>query len=119
MSSNKIKGIWAENLVLQEYLRKGYFFIDRNVQSGGGELDLIFQFNDHLTFVEVRYLRVTNFMHPVESVGFKKLLRLRKACQAYYQKYDRNELNYNLDIATVSGATNSPSIEIWTDVLEG
>ena len=119
MSFTQVKGAWAENLILEEYLKKGFLFLGRNIRCGGGELDLVFQWDEHLTFVEVRYLRLTSFMHPVESISHKKLLNLRRACQAYHNKYYRVGVDYSLDIATVTGASSSPKIEIWSDVLEG
>ena len=118
MLSNQAKGALAESLVLREYLVKGASFLDRNIRCGGGELDLVFRKKNYLLFVEVRYLRKINFMHPIESINHKKLLNLRRACLAYYNAYNQSNLSYSLDIATVTGNLDSPEIDIWTDVLD-
>ena len=118
MLSNQAKGALAESLVLRLYLDKGAIVLDRNIRCGGGELDLVFRKKNHLLFVEVRYLKKTNFMHPIESINHKKLLNLRRACRAYYHAYNQSNLSYNLDIATVTGNLDSPEIDIWTDVLD-
>ena len=118
MSSNQAKGALAESIVLKKYLDKGARLLGRNIHCGGGELDLIFQKKDRLIFVEVRYLKETTFMHPIETINHKKLFNLRRACEFYYHKYNKFDLNYSLDIATVTGALSAPVIDIWSDVLE-
>ena len=118
MLSKQAKGALAESIVLKNYLDKGSSFLGRNVRCGGAELDLVFKEKNHLIFVEVRYLKSTNFMHPIESINYKKLLNLRRACEAYYRSYDQIEFSYSLDIATVTGSLDSPEVDIWKDVLE-
>lgn len=119
MLSNQAKGALAEGIVLKDYLDKGSCFLGRNVRCGGAELDLVFKNSSHLIFVEVRYLKKTNFMHPIESINHKKLLNLRRACEAYYSAYNQFEFDYRLDVATVTGSLDFPEIDIWIDVLEG
>ena len=118
MLSNQGKGALAESVVLKDYLSRSYCFLDRNVRCGGAELDLVFREKHHLIFVEVRYLKKTSFMHPIESVNYKKLLNLRRACETYYRAYKQFELSYRLDIAAVTGSLDFPQIDIWMDVLE-
>ncbi len=54
MTDNKKLGNWGENLAKEYFLKKGYSFIANNYKSSYSEIDLIFQLNSLIVFVEVK-----------------------------------------------------------------
>ena len=50
----KSLGTYGERLVEKQYIKRGYRLLDRNYRCRFGEIDLIFQKEDKLYFVEVR-----------------------------------------------------------------
>ena len=119
MNLARRKGIWAETFVLKNYLSRGFSLVERNVICGFGEIDLVLKLNKMLVFVEVRLLESCKFMHPVESVDYRKLKVLRRTCDFYYTYHWQKDTDYTLEVATVSGSIARPRIEIWPDALEG
>lgn len=112
------KGIWAEKLVLKNYLQRGFNLVERNAICGFGEIDLVLSYDDILVFVEVRLLESCDFMHPVESINYRKLKVLRRACNFYFTYHWQKDTDYTLEIATVSGSVARPNVEIWPDAFE-
>lgn len=56
--------------------RKGLRFIDANVHSRGGEIDLIMRHGSVIVFVEVRYRRSNHFGDAAASVTRRKQQKL-------------------------------------------
>jgi len=57
--------------------------LDRNVWSGGNELDLVVRRGHTLAFVEVKAKRGGGFGDPLEMVTEEKQRRLRRAAEAW------------------------------------
>ncbi len=107
---NKIKvGRLGENLVLQEYLQKGYQLITKNFQyyttgSKGrlGEIDLILFKDCVVVLVEVKTRTNLSFGSPLEQISQKQLLSLQKAFQSFLCKFPLyTEFNARFDVAIV------------------
>ena len=81
--STKFIGDRGEQLVKEHLLNRGLLFIDRNVHTDFGELDLIFKDKQKIYFIEVKTRRSADFGYPEEFVGLKKLSRIRKSIAIY------------------------------------
>jgi putative endonuclease len=65
------------------YRLRGYRILDRNVWSGGNELDLIVRRGRRLAFVEVKAKGGGRYGNPFEMVTEEKQRRLRRAAEAW------------------------------------
>lgn len=99
----------GENLVLDDYLGRGYSLVERNFQyyqRGGsgrrGEIDLIFQKDSILVLVEVKARSNSSFGSGLEQVTRGQLFRLFKSYQYFISK-NNQFANYNcrFDVASV------------------
>lgn len=84
---NHIVGTSGEDIALKFYLHKGYKLLGRNVRSRFGELDLIFECEKIIIFVEVKTRSSVNKGLPYESVHVRKLVSLRRNMLFYLLKH--------------------------------
>ena len=96
----------GEDLVSEHYQKLGYkllaqnFIFPRGKQTG--EIDLIFQKDLELVFVEVKARRSGRFGGPFESVNFSKQRKLVKTAKLYLALHPKlQNLNYRIDVAGV------------------
>jgi len=83
--SLKQKGYQSENLVKDHYLNLGYRFLHANRTIPGGEIDLIFESDSELIFIEVK---TVDYTEDLENYITKtKLKALERAVEAYITKY--------------------------------
>lgn len=76
-----------------EYLEKeGYSFVDKNLYTPFGEVDLVLTKDERLFFVEVKYRSNQNYGSARESITTLKLKRLKKSV-AYLMKGKYNAYN--------------------------
>ena len=119
----KSLGEAGERLAEKKYLSLGYKLLERNyffpkgVQVG--EIDLIFQKNSELVFVEVKTRRNEKFGGPFESVDLGKQRRLIKTAKLYlhlhpkYQKY-----SYRIDVVAVDIDNPADPVIILENAVE-
>ena len=94
----KQSGKKAEQIVEQYYLDKGYCFLNRNYTIPGGEIDLVFESEKEVIFIEVKLVDYAE--HPEYLISKKKLSFLERTIENYcYQK--EVEKNIRLDIVFV------------------
>lgn len=74
----KSLGKLGENLAAKHFQNKGYQFIARNFTSRFGEIDLIFQDNNILVFVEVKTRFSKSFGRAEEAVTSHKIKSIIK-----------------------------------------
>ena len=106
-------GRTAENLALRYLQQQNLNLLERNFRSRFGEIDLIMQQNNTIIFVEVRARKTAAFMHPVESVDYRKRHRIRKTGQVYMHKTAAwNRFDMRFDVVALTGnATRGMKIE--------
>lgn len=96
----KQKGRLGEGLVRQLYEKEGYRCVDQNFTIPGGEIDLVFENDAELIFVEVKvvdYLQNGDFL-----LSSKKKAVLERSIEEYcYRKGKEKEIR--LDVAMVQG----------------
>ena len=67
-----------------EYLKSiNYTIIERNWSCGGGEIDIIAKDGDELVFAEVRCKKKTSAIKPVDTITYRKQMRIQRAIEQY------------------------------------
>ncbi|AAO91236.1 YraN family protein [Coxiella burnetii] len=80
-------GFNAEKTACRYLQKQGLSFITKNFRYKQGEIDLIMSDQSMLVFIEVRYRRFSDFIHPVATVTPLKQRRLIKTALHYLQKH--------------------------------
>ena len=102
----------AENLALRYLLKQDLTLLERNFRSRFGEIDLIMQQNNTIIFVEVRARKTDTFLHPAESIDYRKRARIRKTSQVYMHKTAAwNRFDMRFDVIALTGSTG-PGMKI-------
>jgi len=113
------KGQVAETQATYYLQRKGYTILDRNARGGSGELDIVAQKNDILTFVEVKAHQQRD--SSLEAMHTHKCERLRSAALAWLSKhkqYATLQCRFDLIILTPrQGLLRLPKIEHLIDMF--
>ncbi|MCX6824100.1 MAG: YraN family protein [candidate division SR1 bacterium] len=94
----KEKGEKGEILVGENYQNQGYMLVEKNYTIPGGELDLIFQKNNILTFVEVK---VIDHIDELQDYVTQKKLGHVKHTINYYLLTHPTDKEYTLDVVFV------------------
>lgn len=112
MTFKKTVGDLGESLTEDEYRRKGYKIVARNFSAYGykqlGEIDIVAAKGRDLVFVEVKTRGPSDFMDPLESVGFRKRRSLLKAIKAYLNSHpEYAECTARIDVSIVQTALDA------------
>ena len=84
-----------------KFLKKnGYKILERNYRKAYGEIDIIAQKGENVTFVEVKTRKSDAFGTPAEFVTIKKQKRIIKAAYTYIQEKDL-DAEFTFDIVEV------------------
>ncbi|MFQ6041700.1 MAG: YraN family protein [Candidatus Poribacteria bacterium] len=84
--SKKQLGEIGESLAVKFLKRKGYRIIEQNYRSTWGEIDIVAQDEDIVTFVEVKTRRSLKFGAPQLAVTNSKQRKISKAALEYLQE---------------------------------
>ena len=76
-------GSKAEERVVRHLEAGGYHILARNFRTRLGEIDIVASRGRALHFVEVRARASGAFLHPAESVDFRKRQRIRRAAEQF------------------------------------
>lgn len=79
-------GKMGEDLACQYLKNKGYLILERNYRSSYGEIDIIAQKGEFLSFVEVKLRDVNCGYQPQEAVTKEKQKRILKTALVYLQE---------------------------------
>lgn len=123
--SNKTVGDYGEWLTANEYEKRGYKIAARNFKVLGykqiGEIDIIAVKGKEIVFVEVKTRGPSDFMDPVESVGFRKQKSLLRAIKAYLNSHpEYASYNARVDVSIVQTALDAKlyKCNIIEDVIQ-
>ena len=110
-SSSKDFGRFAEALAETWLRQKGYRILERNLQIGRGELDLVVQHHGTLVFVEVKGRRTDYMGGAPYAVPPHKQRQLIKLASAYLTQHELADVPCRFDVILVSGSEDrSPQI---------
>src|SRR3989338_10372465 len=89
---NGSTGSDGEDRATEYLISKGYKIIDRNYRKKYGEIDIVARSPEKiLVFVEVKTLKApqgsTSGLMPEDNLTGPKMLKLKRICQAYANKF--------------------------------
>jgi putative endonuclease len=130
--SRQVLGRAGEDRVLEWYLTRGFFLLDRNWHDGPrGELDLVLGFIEDgptpklplVVTVEVKTRRTDTYGSGLEAVTPPKQLRLRRLTAAWMQAHrellDEHGMAHNVDLRIDVAAVRLDRTGAHIDVVEG
>ena len=114
---NQKIGFWGESVALAYLLKRGYLFVDRNVRTPYGEIDLILRFNGIPVFIEVKTRTSAWFGDPEESITPKKADHILNSAGHYAEEHGIEI--WRIDAVSVVGKPSGgiPSVTHFVDVL--
>jgi putative endonuclease len=92
--------------------RRGYRIVERNVRSGGVEIDLIAQRGPHIVFVEVKTRRTTRYGSPEAAVDARKQARLVQGAYAWIHTHPSRHRRVRFDVVACN-VVGSGRSERW------
>lgn len=113
----------GEDLVEKQYRQLGYRLLERNyILPRGkqvGEIDLIFQKDSELVFVEVKARSNSKFGGPFEAVDIFKQRKLVKTAKLYLQLHPKlQNHNFRIDVAAVQVDNLAEPVIILSNAIE-
>jgi putative endonuclease len=107
----------GEDFVVKHLKRDGYLILERNLELGRYEIDVVAQKGDTVAFVEVKTRR-DGAIAPEESVGYTKRRHIRAAAHRYMAERDDARLYYRFDIASVlMPEQGTPTVTFFRDAF--
>lgn len=70
---------------------QGLTLVERNFNTGSGEIDVIMRHAEYWVFVEVKYRRDETFAAVFEQIEMAQRLRIRRAAQVYLVRHSLPE----------------------------
>ncbi len=97
---------------------RGFTICGTNVRVGRLELDVIARLGSLLVVCEVRSRTTANPVHPAETIGAKKLERVRRATAMWLRAQKLGRVRARIDAAAVvfDGPSGEPRVEYYENV---
>lgn len=114
---NQKIGYWGESIASDYLQKKGYKFVDRNIRTPYGEIDLILLLNGITIFVEVKTRTSTRYGYPEEAITPEKEDHILASAGHYAEEHGIDL--WRIDAVSVIGkpAGTEPQIMHFEDVL--
>lgn len=96
------KGTRGEAAAARFLENLGYTILHRNLRLSHLEIDLVCRDGDCLVFVEVKNSPAGSFGHPATWIGPDKQARLRRAAEAYLERFPSPGLDIRFDVITIT-----------------
>jgi putative endonuclease len=113
-----VRGQRAEGLACAHLERLGYEILERNVQAGRNEIDVVARDGKYLVFVEVRSRRRDDHGHPFETVNHRKQQHLIRAARHYLARTRQGHLFCRFDVVAILGEGERREIELVKGAFE-
>jgi putative endonuclease len=101
MKDTHQKGISGERTAEKFLIEKGFKLIERNYRYGKGEIDLIFDDNGVIVFVEVKSRGTETYGEPEESITPRKRRQIRKVAEAYLWEKEIKDTECRFDVVAI------------------
>ena len=108
----------GEELVASLLEERGFQICGRNVRVGRLELDVIARRGSLVVVCEVRSRSSARPVFPAETIGGKKLARVRRATAMWLRKHKLGRVHARIDAAAVvfDGPGGDPRVEYYENV---
>jgi putative endonuclease len=119
MARKQAVGRWGERLAEEYLIQRGYSFIERNVRTPYGEIDLVMQADsDVLVFVEVKTRKTATFGKPEESITAQKRTHMVQSAESYLLQHPVFCGDWRVDvIAIYQPGSEAPEIRWFENAL--
>jgi putative endonuclease len=119
MMNRQQLGRWGEQCAAEFLAGKGYQLIAKNARTPYGELDLVFEGDGQIIFVEVKTRTSLVMGLPEEAVDHRKSEHILKAADSFMQEHPELEDDWRVDVVAIVGSPNSakPQIEWFQDAI--
>ena len=106
------KGSITESFAQQYLSEQGLTFVDKNVHSRQGEIDLVMRDGDTYVFVEVKYRKNNTFGGAIAAVSPSKQKKIKQSITFYLHQAGLNEYNTpcRIDVVALLGDIKQPQI---------
>jgi putative endonuclease len=108
--NTKEKGKASEELAADLLIKKGYLLKEKNWRSGRLEVDLIFETQKELVFVEVKSRYSPNYGGAWEAVNHEKRKKIMRAAHVYITRFDVKK-EPRFDIVSITMHDGKSTIE--------
>lgn len=97
---------------------RGFSICGRNVRTGRLELDVVARRGSLVVVCEVRSRTNALPIHPAETLGRKKLERVRRATAMWLRKHKLGKVHARIDAAAVifDGPRGEPRVDYYENV---
>lgn len=113
---NQVTGKQGEQLAKKLLQNKGLTFLTANFRSRYGEIDLVFQDNQEIVFVEVKSRFNFDKGLPEEAVTPSKIRKIRTTAQFFLQRFNIHSSPARIDVVTVDFTQQTPKLEHFINV---
>jgi putative endonuclease len=96
----KTKGFFGEVQVVTWLQKNGYKIVAQNYTTKFGEIDIIAQKGDVVSFIEVK-MRMTTYFDLSELINYSKQRKIISTAKRYIALYGNHEQIYQFDVALV------------------
>lgn len=94
---------WAEQLVADWYVRRGWTILARNWTMRGGELDVVAMRDGVVAVCEVKARASSAYGDPLEAMTELKVARVRRAGHEFVRRECPGFVQLRFDMASVLG----------------
>lgn len=114
----KALGQWGEELAARFLEKNGYTLLARNFHTAHGEIDIVANKQEVLTFVEVKTRSSHAFAYPEDSVTRRKQAALLSAAEDYLQAHPESSESWQFDVIAIERkAGGEPEIVHFENVI--
>ncbi|MEK6645131.1 MAG: YraN family protein [Candidatus Firestonebacteria bacterium] len=99
-------GAKGEEIATDFLKQNGYKILARNYKSNRGEIDIIAEDKNTITFVEVKTRKNNNFSYPQEAVDVFKQQHIKKTALEYLVKNKLTDSSCRFDVIAISEENN-------------
>jgi len=95
--STFLTGRYGEDAAVKFLKENGYTVLERNYRAANGEIDIVAIKEKHLSFVEVKSRKNTDFGYPAEAVTLKKQKKIIDAAKVFLMHFENyNEISFDV-----------------------
>lgn len=111
-------GARGEALAAKALKANGYTILERNVDLGRYEIDIIAREGDTIAFVEVKTRTSDHIAFPEDNVTFEKRRHISRAARRYIDMHPEEDVSYRFDVvAVLVPDKGKPDITIYRDAF--
>lgn len=117
VNRNRSVGMAGEDFAVNYLKNRGFKIKERNFRTRWGEIDIVAQKGEHTHFVEVKTRTSCDYGHPLESLPFYRMERLKKMALWYATRFKLTENRLHLSLLGISWGAREPEAFFVEDIV--